>query len=53
MERNQCPFKGQFSADAMWFTQNVRLETLSSLDRIAEAVRKIKAHSSQLSKYWR
>lgn len=47
-ERNECPANDQLCEEAVWFTQNMFLGTKNDMDQIAEAIRKVKKHTSEL-----
>ncbi len=49
-ERNRCPANDRLCAEAVWFTQTMLLAPRSSMDRIAEAIRKIQANAGPLSR---
>jgi perosamine synthetase len=49
-ERTQCPVNDRLCQEAVWFTQPMLLAPRSSMDRIADAFRKIQAHASSLPK---
>jgi dTDP-4-amino-4,6-dideoxygalactose transaminase len=49
-ERNQCPANDRLCTEAVWFTQNTLLGTRTDMEQIAEAVRKIQAHASELAR---
>jgi perosamine synthetase len=49
-ERNQCPENDRLCEEAVWFTQNMLLGTRRDMEQIAEAIRKIQAHASELAK---
>ena len=49
-ERNQCPQNDRLCSEAVWLTQTMLLGPREDMDDIAEAVRKIQAHSAQLVK---
>jgi perosamine synthetase len=48
--RNQCPANDRLCEEAVWFTQTMLLAPRQSMDRIAEAVRKIRQHAGELAK---
>jgi perosamine synthetase len=48
-ERNECPQNDRLCAEAVWLTQTMLLGPRQDMDDIAEAVRKVQAHSAQLS----
>lgn len=49
-DRNACPANDQLCTEAVWFTQTMLLGPRSDMDQIAEAVRKIQAHSGALAR---
>ena len=49
-QRNRCPENDKLCEEAVWFMQNMLLGPRSDMDQIAEAIRKIQAHASQLAK---
>ena len=49
-ERNRCPVNDRLCDEAIWFTQTMLLAPRRSMDRIAEAIRKIQAHAAHLPK---
>ena len=44
------PFNERVCEEHIWFSQNVLLAERSAMDRIAEAVRKVQKHASELAK---
>lgn len=48
-ERNACPQNDRLCSEAVWLTQTMLLGPRQDMDDIAEAVRKVQAHSAQLS----
>jgi perosamine synthetase len=48
--RNRCPANDRLCEEAVWFTQTMLLAPRQSMDRIAEAVRKIRQHAGELAK---
>jgi dTDP-4-amino-4,6-dideoxygalactose transaminase len=48
--RNHCPENDKLCQEAVWFTQPMLLGPKSDMDEIAEAIRKIQAHSAALAK---
>lgn len=48
-ERNECPQNERLCNEAVWFTQNMLLGTRSDMEQIAEAVRRIQRHASELA----
>jgi dTDP-4-amino-4,6-dideoxygalactose transaminase len=49
-ERNRCPENDKLCDEAVWFMQNLFLGPRSDMDEIVEAVRKIRAHASAVSR---
>ncbi len=49
-ERTRCPENDKLCAEALWFTQTMLLATRQDMDLIAQAIRKIKKHASELAK---
>jgi hypothetical protein len=49
-ERNRCPANDKLCNEAVWFTQTQLLGPRRDMDQIAEAVRKIKQHASELAR---
>jgi len=49
-ERNQCPENDRLCQEAVWFTQNMFLGTRSSMDQIAEAIRRIQKHAAEIAR---
>jgi perosamine synthetase len=49
-KRNQCPENDRLCQEAVWFTQNMLLGTRTDMDQIAEAIRKLSHHASELAK---
>jgi dTDP-4-amino-4,6-dideoxygalactose transaminase len=47
-ERTQCPVNDRLCEEAVWFSQNVLLSPRTTMDQIADAVRKIQANSASL-----
>ena len=47
-ERNRCPVNDRLCGEAVWFTQNMLLAPRSSMDLIADAIRKIQANAALL-----
>ena len=47
-ERNQCPENERLCGQAVWLTQTMLLGPRSDMDQIAEAVRKVQRHASDL-----
>jgi len=51
LEQNQhCPQNEQLCQEAVWFTQNMLLGPKTQMDQIAEAVRRIQKHATELAK---
>ncbi len=49
LERNHCPQNDKLTKDqAVWFTQPMLLGDRSDMDKIAEAVRRIQKHATEL-----
>lgn len=48
-ERNRCPRNNQLCQEAVWLTQTMLLGPRSDMEQIAEAIRKIQRHASQLA----
>lgn len=49
-ERNHCPANDRLCQEAVWFTQTMLLAPRQSMDRIAEAVRKIRQYAGELAR---
>jgi dTDP-4-amino-4,6-dideoxygalactose transaminase len=49
-EQNRCPQNDTLCSEAIWLTQTMLLGPRRDMDDIAEAVRKVQAHASQLVK---
>ncbi len=49
-ERNRCPDNDKLCDEAVWFMQRMFLGPRSDMDEIVEAVRKIKAHASEVAR---
>jgi perosamine synthetase len=49
-ERTQCPANDKLSEEACWFTQTTLLGPRSDMDQMAEALRKIQKHATELAK---
>lgn len=49
-EQNHCPVNDKLCSEGVWFTQTMLLGDRTSMDQIAEAIRKIQAHSAALAK---
>jgi dTDP-4-amino-4,6-dideoxygalactose transaminase len=51
LERNEdCPGNEQLCQEAVWFTQNMLLAPRAQMDQIAEAIRRIQKHATELAK---
>jgi dTDP-4-amino-4,6-dideoxygalactose transaminase len=51
LDQNQnCPQNEKLCAEAVWFTQSMLLGPRADMDQIAEAIRKIQKHASDLAK---
>ena len=51
LEQNQnCPLNEKLCGQACWFTQNMLLGPREDMEHIAEAIRKIQKHGSELAK---
>jgi dTDP-4-amino-4,6-dideoxygalactose transaminase len=48
--KNRCPANDRLCEEAVWFTQTMLLAPRASMDRIGEAVRKIRKHASDLAR---
>ena len=48
LERNQCPQNDQLTGESLWFSQTMLLGTTRDMEQIADAVRKIQKHASEL-----
>jgi dTDP-4-amino-4,6-dideoxygalactose transaminase len=48
--RNQCPANDRLCEEAVWFTQTMLLAPRQSMERIVEAVKKIRQHAGELAK---
>jgi dTDP-4-amino-4,6-dideoxygalactose transaminase len=48
--RNRCPANDRLCTEAVWFTQTMLLAPRKSMERIAEAVKKIRQHAGDLVK---
>jgi perosamine synthetase len=48
-ERNRCPANDRLCEEAVWFVQTMLLAPRKSMEQIAEAVRKIQKHASELA----
>jgi perosamine synthetase len=49
-ERTRCPNNDRLCREAVWLTQTMLLGSRSDMDSIANAIRKIQAHASELAK---
>jgi perosamine synthetase len=49
-ERTRCPNNDRLCQEAVWLTQTMLLGSRSDMDSIADAIRKIQAHASELVK---
>lgn len=49
-EHNQCPENDRLCQEAVWLTQNMLLGSRSDMEQIAEAVRKIDEHATELAR---
>lgn len=49
-ERTACPANDRLCQEAVWFTQAMLLGPRSDMDHIVAAIRKIRAHASELAK---
>jgi perosamine synthetase len=49
-ERNHCPQNDRLCAEAIWLGQTMLLGSRSDMEQIAEAARKVRAHSARLVK---
>ncbi len=49
VERNECPVNDQLCQEAVWFTQNVLLDTRQGMEQIAEAIRKVQANARAIA----
>ena len=49
-ERNRCPVNDRLCEEAVWFTQTMLLAPRSSMDRIADAIRKIHANAGLVAR---
>ena len=47
---NRCPANDKLCGEAVWFTQTMLLAPRESMERIAEAIRKIRKHAGELAK---
>ena len=49
-ERTRCPANDRLCEEAVWFTQTMLLAPRSSMDQIAEAMRKIQTHAAAIAR---
>jgi dTDP-4-amino-4,6-dideoxygalactose transaminase len=49
-ERNVCPENDRLCEEAVWLKQSMLLTNRSAMDQIAEAIRRIQTHASELAK---
>jgi dTDP-4-amino-4,6-dideoxygalactose transaminase len=49
-ERNRCPANDRLCEEAVWFTQTMLLAPRSSMDLIAQAIRKLQANAELLAR---
>lgn len=49
-EKNECPANDRLCTQAVWITQSVFLGTRTDMDQIAEAVRKVHRHATDLAR---
>jgi dTDP-4-amino-4,6-dideoxygalactose transaminase len=49
-ERNHCPNNEQLCQEAVWFTQNMLLGPRTDMEQIAEAIRRIQKHASEVAR---
>jgi dTDP-4-amino-4,6-dideoxygalactose transaminase len=49
-ERTHCPNNNRLCEEAVWLTQTMLLGPRSDMDSIADAIRKLQAHASELAK---
>lgn len=49
-ERTQCPENDKLCQEAVWLTQNMLIGERSDMDQVADAIRKIRAHASDLKR---
>jgi dTDP-4-amino-4,6-dideoxygalactose transaminase len=49
-EQNRCPQNDRLCIEAVWLTQTMLLGPRQDMDDIAEVVRKVQAHATQLAK---
>jgi perosamine synthetase len=50
VERTRCPENDQLCAEALWLGQTMLLASRQDMELIAQAIRKIKKHASELAK---
>lgn len=48
-ERNQCPENDKLCEEGLWFTQNTLLAKREAMQQIAEGIRKIQRHSTEVA----
>jgi len=49
-QRNHCTANDRLCEEAVWFTQTMLLAPRKSMERIAEAVKKIRQHAGELAR---
>ncbi len=49
-QRNHCPENDRLCEEAVWFAQTMLLGSRGDMDQIADAIRKISEHSSELAR---
>ncbi len=49
-ERNECPKNDQLCQEAVWFTQSMLLAPRTDMDQIAEAIRRIQSHATEIER---
>lgn len=49
-DRNHCPANDRLCEEAVWFVQTMLLAPRASMDKIAEAIRKIQKHAGELAR---
>ena len=49
-ERNSCPQNDQLCSQAVWLTQNMLLGPRSSMDQIADAIRRIRKNAPEIAR---
>lgn len=47
-EQNQCPANDRLCHEAVWFTQNMLLDTKTGMEQIVEAIRKVHAQAGAI-----